>query len=252
MPRYQPTPEAHPDYIAERDARVVDLSNDEEFKSISNQWRQMALERKYMNNFSWLGRPIIQLPGDIMAVQELISSIKPTVVVETGIAHGGSLLLSASVLHLNKIEGKVIGVDIDIRPHNYNAIRESSFFGMIELIEGSSIDEQVFSKINDLITDEDKVMVFLDSNHTHDHVMQELDLYSRLVSIGSYMVVFDTHVEDMPDDYVWEDRPWGKGNNPKTAVHEWIVSNTNFEIDNDIEHKVMLTSAPDGFLFRRS
>ena len=249
---YEPSPGAHADFISERDERVRGFANDTAFRDMTITWRNMALERKYMNNFSWLGRPLIQFPGDIIAVQELISAIRPTVVVETGIAHGGSLLLSASMLELNDIQGKVVGIDIEIRPHNRDAIEKSRFADKIKLIEGSSIDQTVFAAVEKQVLPNDRVMVFLDSNHTHEHVLEELRLYSRLVSIGSYLVVFDTHVEDMPDEFEWKDRPWGKGNNPKTAVHEWISQNRGFEIDSNIENKIMITSAPDGFLYRRS
>ncbi|MBO6775846.1 MAG: cephalosporin hydroxylase family protein [Marinibacterium sp.] len=250
--RYEATPNAHTDFKLERDARNKSFSVDEEFRDASSNWRAMALERKYMNSFSWLGRPLIQFPGDVMAVQELISAIRPTVVIETGIAHGGSLILSSSMLKLNDIDGKVIGVDIEIRPHNRDAIESHRHADLITLYEGSSTDPKIVEQIRSHVGPADTVMVFLDSNHTHDHVLGELNAYSNMVSVGSYLVVFDTHVEDMPDSYVWHNRPWGKGNNPKTAVHEWIKNNDNFEIDNDIENQVLITSAPDGFLFRRS
>lgn len=250
--RYEATPHAHVDFIAERDERIKSFASDKEFIEISKQWRSMALERKYMNSFSWLGRPLIQFPGDVMAIQELIAAIRPTVVIETGVAHGGSLILSASMLKLNDISGRVIGVDVDVRPHNREAIQNHRLSDLITVYEGSSVDSMIVRKVKSQISPTDIVMVFLDSNHTHDHVMQELNSYSNLVSVGSYLVVFDTHVEDMPESYVWKDRPWGKGNNPKTAVHEWIKDNDNFEIDHDIENKIMLTSAPDGFLYRRS
>ena len=153
---------------------------------------------------------------------------------------------------MNEIKNaEVIGIDIEIREHNKTEIKRSRFSNMITLIEGSSIDHNVFEKVSEKISNDDKVMVFLDSNHTHEHVFKELNLYSKLVSKGSYIVVFDTHVEDMSADYVWEDRPWGKGNNPKTAVHEWLKKNKNFEIDNYPEYKLLLTSAPDGFLYKK-
>lgn len=250
--KYEATPDAHADFKLERDARTKSFAADEKFRKASAEWRAMALERKYMNSFSWLGRPLIQFPGDVMAVQELISAIRPTVVIETGIAHGGSLILSASMLKLNEIAGKVIGVDIEIRPHNRTAIECHRHADLITIYEGSSTDPKIVEQIRNHISPADTVMVFLDSNHTHDHVMSELKAYSDMVTVGSYLVVFDTHIEDMPDSYIWENRPWGKGNNPKTAVHEWIKTNDNFEIDNDIENQVLITSAPDGFLFRRS
>ena len=250
---YEETPKANREYISERDLRVKEFRSDKEFNSISKKWREHALKRKYMNNFSWLGRPLIQFPGDVMAIQELISTIKPNKIIETGIAHGGSLILSSSIMYLNDINNfQVIGVDIDIRSHNRREIEKSKFTSNIKLIEGSSIDQKVFSKVSNCIGKDDKVMVFLDSNHTHEHVLKELELYSDLVTTGSYLVVFDTHVEDLPSDYLWEDRPWGKGNNPKTAVHQWIKENKNFHIDKYLENKLLLTSAPDGFLYKHS
>ena len=250
---YEETPKANKDFILERDSRVKEFKADKEFNSISKKWREYALKKKYMNNFCWLGRPLIQFPGDVMAIQELISTIKPNKIIETGIAHGGSLILSSSIMYLNDIKNsQVIGVDIDIRSHNRREIENSKFASNIKLIEGSSIDQKVFSQVSKHISNEDNVMVFLDSNHTHDHVLKELELYSSLVTIGSYLVVFDTHVEDLPSDYLWEDRPWGKGNNPKTAVHQWIKENKNFNIDTYLENKLLITSAPDGFLYRNS
>lgn len=249
---YEATPQAHPDFKSERDARIKAFKEDKEFRELTSRWRAMALQRKYMNNFSWLGRPLIQFPGDVMAVQELIFAIRPTLVIETGVAHGGSLILTSSLLKLNGIDGKVVGIDIEIRPHNREAIETHRHGDFITLYEGSSIDPKVVEQVWNHVGPSDNVMVFLDSNHTHDHVLAELEAYSKMVSIGSYLVVFDTHVEDMPSSYVWENRPWGKGNNPKTAVHEWIKNNRNFEIDSDIENQLLITSAPDGFLFRRS
>jgi cephalosporin hydroxylase len=249
---YDPTPSAHPDFKVERERRINSFANDSEFRRLSSEWRSMALARKYMNSFSWLGRPLIQFPGDVLAVQELISAIRPTIVIETGIAHGGSLILSSSLLKLNEIKGRVVGIDIEIRPHNRAAIESHRHSDIIQLFEGSSTDPVIVEKVRNLIQPNDTVMVFLDSNHTHDHVMAELSAYSDMVSVGSYLVVFDTHVEDMPDSFVWEDRPWGKGNNPKTAVREWIKTNHNFVIDPSIESQVLITSAPEGFLFRRS
>ena len=216
---YEETPNANKAYISERDLRVNQFKSDEVFVNLSREWRENAIKRKYMNNFSWMGRPLIQFPGDILAVQELISTIKPNKIIETGVAHGGSLILSSSMLFLNNIKNaEVIGIDIEIREHNKIEINKSRFSNMISLIEGSSIDKNVFEKVSKKISIEDKVMVFLDSNHTHEHVLEELNLYSKLVTQGSYIVVFDTHVEDMPSDFIWEDRPWGKGNNPKTIA----------------------------------
>jgi cephalosporin hydroxylase len=246
---FETTPDAEPNYRAEKQARITEFAVDDEFRQLSQQWRIAALQKKYMNNGSWLGRPIIQLPTDMIAIQELIWAIKPDVVIETGVAHGGSLILSASILELIG-HGTVIGIDIDIRTHNRRAITEHKLAPRITLIEGSSIDPAVIAQVHEYTQTAQKVLVFLDSNHTHDHVFAELNAYAHLVSIGSYCVVFDTFVEDMPEDYVWTGRPWGKGNNPKTAVWAWLTQHPEFEIDRSIEDRLLITSAPDGFLRR--
>jgi len=209
----------------------------------------MALEKKYMNTFSWLGRPMIQLPMDAMAMQEIIWAVKPDLIIETGVAHGGSLMLSASMLEMLG-HGEVLGVDIEIRSHNRQAIEQHPLAKRISLIEGSSIDPEVIRQVHSCAAGKERVLVFLDSNHTHDHVLAELNAYAGLVSVGSYCVVFDTFVEDMPADYVWTDRPWGKGNNPKTAIWAWMKDHPEFEIDRSVEDRLLITSAPDGFLRR--
>ncbi len=249
MSYLETTPDAHPDYRAEKRQRIGDFASDEAFRALSTQWRVMALQRKYMNNFSWLGRPLIQLPMDAMALQELIWAVKPDLVIETGIAHGGSVVLSASMLQLIG-KGAVVGIDIDIRPHNRQAILSHPMAGRIQLIEGSSIDSGVIDQVRQLAKGKSSVLVVLDSNHTHDHVLAELQAYGPLVTVNSYCVVFDTFVEDLPADHVWTDRPWGKGNNPKTAVHAWLKTRDDFAIDRSVEDRLLVTSAPDGFLRR--
>lgn len=248
-PYLETTPSAHADYRQEKQQRIAGFAEDAEFRALSERWRAMALERKYMNNFSWLGRPMIQLPMDAMAMQELIWAVKPDLVVETGVAHGGSVVLSASMLELLG-HGEVLGVDIEIRAHNRQAIESHPLAHRIRLIEGSSVAPEVVAQVRAAAGGKQRVLVFLDSNHTHAHVLAELNAYADLVSVGSYCVVFDTFVEDMPDDYVWTDRPWGKGNNPKTAVWEYLRSHPEFQIDKSVEDKLLVTSAPDGFLHR--
>jgi cephalosporin hydroxylase len=249
MTYLETTPSAHPDYQQEKKDRIARFGSDAEFRALSNQWRAMALERKYMNNFSWLGRPLIQLPMDAMALQEIIWTVKPELVIETGVAHGGSLVLSASMLEMIG-QGSVVGVDIEIRPHNRQAIESHPLGHRIQLIEGSSTAPDVVAQVRAAAAGKKSVLVCLDSNHTHAHVLAELQAYADLVTVGSYCVVFDTFVEDMPDDYVWTDRPWGKGDNPKTAVWEWLRSHPEFEIDKSVEDRLLVTSAPDGFLKR--
>lgn len=200
----------------------------------------------YSYNFSWLGRPIIQYPQDMIAMQEIIWQVKPDLIIETGIAHGGSIIYYASLLELLG-DGQVLGIDIDIREHNRVEIENHPMFRRIEMIEGSSIDEDIAKRVYEFARGKKRVLVVLDSNHTHEHVLKELGLYSPLVTKGSYLVVFDTVVEDMPGEF-FPDRPWGKGNNPKTAVWEFLETNDRFEIDKEIEGKLLITVAPDGYL----
>jgi cephalosporin hydroxylase len=202
---------------------------------------------KYTYNFSWLGRPIIQMPQDIMALQEIIWNVQPDLVVETGIAHGGSLILSASLLELLGGDGLVVGVDIDIRPHARAAIESHSLGRRIKMIQGSSIAEAVAAQVFELARNRQRPLVILDSNHTHAHVLRELELYSPLVKRGSYLVVFDTVIEDMPSGS-FPDRPWGHGDNPKTAVHAFLSKNDRFRIDEAMNAKLLISVAPDGYL----
>ena len=212
-----------------------------------------STQPKYSYNFSWMGRPVIQYPKDMIAMQEIIWEVKPDLIIETGIAHGGSLIFSASMLELLAAcgggEGEVLGIDIEIRPHNRKAIEEHPMFKRISMIEGSSIAPEVIAQVLERVRDKERILVCLDSNHTHDHVLAELNAYAQLTSVGSYCVVFDTVIEDMPEN-LFPDRPWAKGNNPKTAVWEYLKTHPEFEIDKNIENKLLITVAPDGYLKR--
>jgi len=244
--------------------RISCYNHDNCWKKLSSDWLQRAFFQKYMYNFSWLGRPIIQVPIDIVAVQELVWKIKPDLIIETGIAHGGSLIMNASMLALldlceaiesgatldpKQSKRKVLGIDIDIRIHNRGAIEAHPMSSRIEMIEGSSIASEVVAQVHKVAADHERILVCLDSMHTHDHVLAELEAYAPLVTPGSYCVVFDTIIEDMPED-VFPDRPWGVGNNPKTAVWEYLKTHSEFEIDTSIQDKLLITVAPDGFLKR--
>ncbi len=215
--------------------------------SISRDWLIDVSRYKYSYNFTWLGRPIIQFPQDIIAMQEIIWQTKPDLIIETGIAHGGSLIFYASMLELIGGMGQVLGIDIDIREHNRLEIEKHPMFKRIKTIQGSSTDETVVKQTYEFARNSKQVLVVLDSNHTHNHVLRELQLYSPLVTMGSYLVVFDTIIEDMPIDF-FPDRPWGKGNNPKTAVREFLKNNDRFVIDKNIDGKLLITVAPDGYL----
>lgn len=193
-----------------------------------------------------MGRPIIALPQDMIAMQELIWEVKPDLIIETGVAHGGSIVYYASLLELIGGEGLVLGIDIDIRKHNRDLIEAHPMMKRIKLLEGSSTSDEIASQVKEIASNKKKIMVCLDSNHTHEHVLQELKLYAPLTSVGSYCVVFDTVVEDMPADWDWGIRTWGVGNNPKTAVFEYSKENDNFEIDKSIDHKLLISVAPNG------
>jgi cephalosporin hydroxylase len=234
--------------------RALNNSYSKDMLKFSSAFMQISVQQKYSYNFQWQGRPIIQYPQDVLAMQELIWSVKPDLIIETGIAHGGSLIFSASMLELNATcggsqNGEVLGIDIDIRQHNREAIEAHPLFKRISMIEGSSIAPEVVKQVKVKVADKHKVLVCLDSNHTHEHVLAELEAYANLVTPGSYCVVFDTIIEDLPDD-LFPDRPWGKGNNPKTAVWEFLKTHPEFEIDKSIQNKLLITVAPDGYLKR--
>lgn len=245
-------------HVEEVKRRVEFQNNDLSLRKLSDDFMSQSHLLKYSYNFSWLGRPIIQYPQDIVSFQEIVFKVKPDLIIETGIAHGGSLILSASLLNLldlyegvNPYESnrKVVGIDIDIRSHNYKAIKEHPFNNKIEMIQGSSIDEEVVREIQNISSNFNKILVCLDSNHTHEHVYKELTLYSDFVSLGSYCIVFDTVIEKLPIDCC-NDRPWSVGNNPLTAVNEWLNENKNFRVDKFYDQKSLISVAKGGFLER--
>jgi cephalosporin hydroxylase len=230
------------------------MASDTEFQAQAKSFLERTCEYRYSYNFTWLGRPIIQYPQDMMAMQELIWSVRPDLIVETGIAHGGSLIFYASMLELvascgGNANARIVGIDIDIRAHNRLEIENHPLARRITMIEGSSIDPRIIEQVRSLAGDVGKVMVCLDSNHTHDHVLSELEAYAPLTSLSSYCVVFDTVVEDLPKG-LFPDRPWGPGNNPKTAVREFLKSHSEFENDETVENKLLITVAAGGYLKR--
>ena len=213
-----------------------------------------SIESKYSYNFKWMGRPIIQYPQDIVAVQELIWDIKPDLIIETGVAHGGSAVFFASLLEINALSGgpkdaEVWCVEIDLRAHNREAILAHPMYPRLRIFDGSSVDTKIVSIVSNKAAKSERVMVILDSNHTHEHVLGELNLYASLVSVGSYCVVFDTVIEDL-EGVEFVDRPWGKGDNPKTAVAEFLKTNSDFVVDQGIDEKLLISAAPGGYLKR--
>lgn len=226
-------------------------------KALQKAWQnfhKQLVKAQYAYNFFWLGIPILQAPQDLHAMQEIVWEVKPDLIIETGIAWGGSIIFSASMLLLleqcGKIKkGDVIGIDIDIHPHNKKAILEHPLAEKIVMFEGSSIDRRIIRKVTRIAKNKKRVLVCLDSDHTHKHVLAELRAYSPLVSVDSYCIVEDTGIEDLPPEET-SDRPWGKGNNPKTAVKQFLKENKNFKIDKTIDSKLILTGSPDGYLKR--
>jgi len=244
--------------------RIEAVSTNNSLRQSAAIFTQTSIASQYSYNFSWQGRPIIQYPQDMAAMQELIWEIKPDLIIETGIAHGGSLIFSASMLALldmcDAIESgksinpkvssrKVLGIDIDIRAHNRAAIEAHPMASRIQMIQGSSIVADIIAQVHAVAAKYSRILVCLDSNHTHEHVLAELKAYAPLTSVGSYCVVFDTVVEDLPKE-MFPDRPWGPGNNPKTAVWEYLKTHPEFQIDKSIQDKLLITVAPDGYLKR--
>jgi cephalosporin hydroxylase len=252
-------------FNAEVESNIAALRRDEALRRASLGWVGDITPKKYAYNFRWLGRPIIQLPQDMVALQELVWKIRPDLIIETGIAHGGSLVLHASMLTLldccdalesgqafdpRNTRRRVLGVDIDIRAHNRAAIEAHPMAHRVDMIQGSSIDPDVVAQVHAAAAGHETVMVILDSNHTHAHVLAELRAYAPLVSPRSYCIVFDTVIEDMPAGS-YPDRPWDVGDNPKTAVREFLHHDADFEVDEDIEAKLLITVAPGGYLRRK-
>jgi cephalosporin hydroxylase len=235
-------------FAKSRRAEVESMSRDISFKKKAMDFFVESTKYNYSYHFDWLGIPIIQYPQDIAAMQELVWRIKPDLIIETGVARGGSLIFYSSLLQLVG-KGEVLGIDIDIREHNRKAIESHPLSKRVSMIEGSSIAGSTIEKVKKIVAGKKVVLVVLDSNHTHEHVLEELKLYSPFVSVDSYIVVFDTVVDDLPAECV-KDRPWGKNNNPKTAVREFLRTHSEFMIDKSIPDKLLLTVAPDGYLRR--
>lgn len=252
------------DFEIERQKRIESYGGEADWQSRSLDWLKTAFARQYMYNFAWAGRPIIQLPTDMAAFQEIVWATRPDLIIETGIAHGGSLVMSASLLamldYCDAVESggvvdpktarrRVLGIDIDIRAHNRDALTAHPMSAKIDMFEGSSISDEMIRRVQEYARDYDRVLVCLDSNHTHDHVLAELNAYADLATRDSYCLVFDTIIEDLPED-TFPNRPWAPGNNAKTAVHEFLASHPEFEIDQEINRKLMISAAPDGWLKR--
>jgi len=231
---------------------VAAMSSSTTLNKLSSDWFVQAQAHRYSYHFTWLGRPIIQYPQDILAMQEIIFQVKPDLIIETGIAHGGSLIFYASMLELNAVCGgpqdaRILGIDIDIREHNRVAIEAHPLYKRISMMQGSSVAPEMLAGVQSFAAPYKNILVCLDSNHTHNHVLAELRNYAPLVAPGSYCVVFDTVIEYMPENF-FPDRPWGKGNNPMTAVNEFLNDHPEFVVDEMMDAKLMISVAPRGYL----
>lgn len=232
----------------ERNRLMIDrMADDTALRDVTREWFVRSSRHEYPYHFTWLGLPIIQFPQDIVAMQEIIWQVKPDVIIETGIARGGSMVLYASMLELIGGAGRVIGVDVDIRAHNRAALEASPWFKRMTLIEGSSIDPDVVTQVRAAVGASSRVLVSLDSNHTHAHVLAELEAYSPLVKQDSYIVVFDTSIEALPAD-VLGDRPWTAVDSPASAVRAFLAANHRFVVDTGIDRKLLISEAPGGYL----
>jgi cephalosporin hydroxylase len=242
------------EFAREVQSRINAQGDEIDLVSSGNKFLEAGLKTKYIYNFSWLGRPIIQTPQDIVALQEIIFRIKPDLIIDIGIARGGSIVFFASLLELNTLYGgnrdaKVLGVEIDLRAHNRSAIEASPLSKRIELIDGSSLEPDVISQVAKLTENKKTVMVCLDSLHTHKHVLAELEIYSKFVTSGSYCIVFDTSIEGM-EDSLFKDRPWKTGDSPGSAVKEFLSKEQSFVIDESIDNQLVFTMNKNGYLKR--
>jgi cephalosporin hydroxylase len=235
------------DFEARNREMVERMAADPELQRLSREWFRLASRYEYSYHFSWLGRPIIQFPQDILALQEIVWRVQPDLIVETGVARGGSLVFYASLLELFGGDRRVLGIDVDLRTHNRRALQSHALHQRIDLLEGSSVDPKIVASVYATAATRKRVMVVLDSLHTHDHVLAELQAYAPLVKLPSYLVVLDTIIEQMPEDFS-KGRPWGPGNNPATAVREFVSRNPRFAVDRELEDKLLFTVAPGGYL----
>ena len=235
------------DFDSECRRNASQMASSKDIRDQSLRWIVDTASYKYVYNFRWAGLPVIQLPQDIIALQEIIWETKPDLIIETGVARGGSIIFYASMLQLLGGDGRVLGIDIDIRPHSRHAIESHAFHPRVDLIEASSTAQETLDKVQSHCERASRVMVVLDSNHTHDHVLRELQSYARFVTVGCYLAVLDTVIDDMPAD-AFPDRPWGPGDNPKTAVRGFLATTNRFKVDEDLENKLLITVAPDGYL----
>mgnify|MGYP001234634911 CR=1 FL=1 len=237
-------------FFEERESDINRMAKDKKLKKMSLEWMLHADKYKYTYNFTWMGRPIIKFPADMIVQQEIMWKLKPDLIIETGIAHGGSILFSASMIEMMGVNGEVVAVDIDIRKHNKKLIEKHPMYKRVTMYEGSSVDPKIVDKVKKHVKNKKCVMVILDSNHTHNHVLEELEMYTPFVTVGSYCILPDTFIEFFPLGYSsnHNKRPWDVGNNPYTAMKTFLKTNKNFSIDKGLSNKGVITETIDGYL----
>ena len=238
------------EFFSQRNKDIEDMASDSHLRDLSLQWMVESDRYKYTYNFTWMGRPVIKYPSDMIVQQELMWNLRPDLIIETGVAHGGSIIYSASMMKMMGITGSVIGIDIDIRDHNRKEIENHPMYDAIHLYEGDSTDTEIVQKVQKHVDKANTVLVILDSLHTHEHVLKELTLYSKFVSKHSYIILRDTFIEFFPKGYYSRNRPWDVGNNPYTAMHEFLKNNSSFMIDKMLSSKAVITETIDGYLKR--
>ena len=234
------------------------------FSRACEEWQQAALDADYIYRWSWLGRPIIQYPHDTVALQQIVWATKPDLIIETGFAHGGSAVLCASLLAMLDLADaretggsvdparparRLVSLEIELREHNREALDSHPLRDYIQVIEGSSIEADTVNAVTEMAASYKRVMLLLDSNHTHDHVLAELRAYAGLVTPGCYCIVYDTAIDSFDPSY-FEDRPWGPGNSPLSAVKSYLADSPGWHVDDELVERIGITVAPHGFLLR--
>ncbi len=240
------------EFLAERKADIERMRTDEELRELSLKWMLHADKYKYTYNFSWMGRPIIKFPSDMVAQQEVMWRTRPDLVIETGIAHGGSVVFSASMQQMMQIpNAEVVAVDIDIRKHNRELIEAHPMARHITMYEGDSTSDEMIAKVKRHLEGKKSVMVILDSSHTEEHVFRELERYGDFVTPGNYLILPDTFIEFFPKGY-YANRPWDVGNNPYTAMRRFLEMQNDFTIDREVGGKLMICEGIDGYLRKKN
>ena len=246
----EPVPDAD-HFRSERADWRASLGADDTLRQQGIDLQLAADDHHYTYSWEWLGVPIIRLPDDIVVLQELIWAYRPQRIVETGVARGGSMLLDSSLMTLSGIEPAVLGIDISIFAHTHEALAEHPMSRGVTLLETSSVSDEAVSAARDFLGNAERALLVLDSNHTHEHVLAELRVLAPLLPVGSFILVADTIVEELPQGH-YVNRPWDRGNSPLTAANQFLGENPGFVRDTEWSRRALLTEFRDGILRRTS